>query len=373
VYYSPPALPRPSASHGAFATFVGFFNPASQENLCLLKAFIAAPLFFVHGIPRPSWIIDSEDGPGTGKTTLAEVVSQLYGSAPIQCQKYELRQDMTDLVKRLVSSEGRQARMFLIDNVTGEFRSEELSGLITRTDITGRAPYGHGEETRPNNLTYVITANTATIDNDLSVRSFHLFLRKAETSAAWKDQLLTFVNEHRHQIFADIIDILSKHVPFAFDDGTVIAPTTRFPEFETKILQPFCGDIDGYSAVTKALADRRSDANIEEEQARQIEETLRYELVEIGINPDEEAVFLRTAVVEDWIQKAFSSRQSNPVQLIRNLSKSGLLHNIDPKIKRWPHHGTSRRSGIMWQPSPELKATRIVLKHGRDITVRLEA
>lgn len=359
VYYAHPPLPAPTDGHDAFNRLLDFFSPANPEYRVLLGAMFCAPLYFKPGIPRPMWIIDSEDGAGTGKTTIAEMLAQLYGNPPIQAQKQDLYRGMDDLVKRLVSSGGRRARVFLLDNVTGAFRSEELAGLVTRSTITGKAPYGRGEESRPNNLTYVITANSASVDNDLAVRSFFVFVRRSDVSATWKSALLDYVTQHRLAIFADMLDILSR-------GETNIKPQTRFPEFETAILRPLCIDADEYSRVVALMRERQAEANTEEELGKQIEETIIEGLQRMEVDqPEDSSVFIHSAIAEEWLEEIMPRgiTRSAIVQTVRNLAKNGLCRSVDPSVRRYPHHGKDRRSGILWKPNPERKAIMAIAGH----------
>ena len=138
-----------------------FFNPANEASRVLLRALFAAPIYYRYGVRRPCWILDSEAGPGVGKTTIAELLGTLYCCSPIKTSKQELKFDHKELLKRVVSSEGRSSRILLVDNVTGVFDDAHFADMVTGFGISGKAPYGRGEETRPNNLTYIITSNSA--------------------------------------------------------------------------------------------------------------------------------------------------------------------------------------------------------------------
>lgn len=363
VYYAHKPLPQASETHEYFNQFIDFFNPSSSANRTALKAFVMAPLFYIPGIPRPLWIIDSER-PGSGKTMLANFVSQLYGKPPVEVKKKDFSRDMQEITKRLVSPEGRLSRMLLVDNVSGVFSSDELSGLITMPYVTGKPPYGHGEESRPNNLTYVITANDATIDNDLAIRAYFIELSTVNYSSTWNRSVQEFLSKHRYNVFADMLDILNKHDSSRFD----VQPCTRCPEFEIDVLQAVCADLDEYTAALEAIAAGRQSANIEEEYGKEIEECFRYELQELGINPDAASVWVRSTVVNEWVQKTFPERRGNAMQFIRNLSKTVHTTRISCRWTSFPHHGSERRRGVLWlNESASEIVENIVVKHGRKI------
>lgn len=343
VYYSHGPLPAPSPDRADLEKLIGFFNPVSEADRCILRSLVCTPIFYEPGVGRPMFVIDAER-PGSGKTSLACLVAELYGHAPVEVKTRDFARDMQEVTKRLVSTSGRQARVLLIDNVTGVFRSEELSALITMPSITGRPSYGHGEESRPNNLTYVITANNATIDNDLSIRSCFIQLKTpAAYSPRWNRSVRAHIAERRLHIFADIIDLLGTHHPFA---ATVAA--TRYPEWEEGILQPCCGSDDAYGDTIKHLANLRADANIDEENGGAVEEALRHHISALGIHPDEKTVFIRSAVVDRWLHTVLPDCRGGAGQMVRNLAREGHLPRVHPSLRIWPHHGQDRRRGIMW-------------------------
>jgi len=344
VYYAHSRLPAPCPEHSRFNKLISYFSPASAADQALLKAFMIAPLWYIYGIPKPSWIIDSEDGAGTGKSTLAEVAGFLYCGEPIRTNKQELKMGVQELIKRIVSSHGRQQRILLIDNVTGQFSCPELADLITAQSVSGRAPYGHGEETRPNNLVFVITSNTANVDNDIADRSYFINLRRPPRSESWKPEVLRYVEENRFEIVADIISILESGAPFQ------ATPSTRFPEFETSILQAICSEEAEYEMIIDHLKTCKAETSVEEEHAQIIIDTIKGKVIELGLNPSKETLFIWTPVIDKWLAESLDKRSYSGtlIQYIRNLSKMQHIKDVDSRVKRYPHNGENRRSGIMW-------------------------
>jgi hypothetical protein len=337
VYYAHPPLPDPSPDHRYLAEFAAHFQPATDADATLLRAFIAAPLWYRDRIPRPLWIIDSEHGQGTGKSTLVEMIGSLYG--PIfSVSPKELAYDPGKVYKRLVTAEGRAHRMFLLDNVTGEFKSPELAYLITASSINALAPYGRNEERRPNDLTYAITSNSANVDSDLAKRSWLIHIARGGWNASWKSGLLTYMDKYKWHIMADLVDVMQSHVQLEVEPGT------RFPEFECEVLQAMAGDVDSYTAALETIARRSAEVNVDEELARTIEDTLRSSIAEISNqDPDDMCAFIRGDAL-----KAFFPDTKAINQVVRNLAKVGLLQVIDPRIMAYPHNGPNKRRGVMW-------------------------
>ena len=277
VYYTHPALPSPSKNNAVFWRFVDFFNPVDEINRSLLTAFIMAPIFYKPMAARPLWIIDSPNGQGSGKSAIPEMVAFLYGEdwdegRPIDVSLYDLEKNYQEIVKRIISTKGRNARILRLDNVTGTLRSANLAMLVTAGSITGRATYGRGEENRPNNLTYVVTINGATVDTDIASRSYYIMVAKPKMTPKWGDAVQDYIKENRLQIFADILDIIRNHQPFA------APPVTRVPQFEVTILQAACQTEEQYLKVMQFLTNKKEETNQDEELARRIEEEITQKL-----------------------------------------------------------------------------------------------
>jgi hypothetical protein len=342
-----------------FWELVDRFNPVSSADRCLIAAMFCAPIYFEPGIPRPMWIIDSEQSQ-SGKTTLASMVARLYAHPPIEIKTKDLTRDTQEITKRFISSEGRQARIAFIDNVVGTFHSQELAAFVTLPHISGRASYGKGEESRPNNLTWILTANNATLDNDLAIRSFVLRVdRLAGYNPKWLGETIDYIERYRMGIFADILQMLENHHPFS------LPPVSRFPEFETKILQPCCRTENGYEEVMRALITARSDANIDDDIGKQVEDCIRQHFGDNQINPDTDTVFIHTAVIERWVEgiRGIHGGASN---YIRSLAREGHAPNIHPKVQIWPNNGANRRRGVLWWHGEKGKAVDWIVKSNGD-------
>ena len=359
VFYASGELPKPSEGHKAFWNFVDFFSPVDDVNRSLVAAFIMSPIFYIPRVDKPMWIIDSPDGQGSGKSTIPVMTARLYGNEGvggeiIDVSLYDLERNYTEVVKRIISTEGRNAKIFRLDNVYGNLRSANLARLVTSTSISGRASYGRGEESRPNNLTYVVTVNSATVDTDIASRAFYIMVKKPKITINWRENILAYIEQNRKAIFSDIIDMIASHTPFGID------PATRTPEFEARVLQAACETPEQYQRVIEFLTEKKEETNTDEETARRIEEEVCQHLMEVkpllgtpNINPKTDKIFIRSQVVESWFRgKPWIDK--NPVGLIRNLAQTAMLPQVDNKVYRWPHHASEkirRASGIMWNPN----------------------
>lgn len=356
VFYCHPELPKPSENHEIFYNFLNFFNPDGEINKCLLTAFVMAPIFYRPMVNRPMWIIDSPNGQGSGKSKLPEMVALLYGKdethgEPIDVSMDELAYNYSEIIKRIISTKGRNARILRIDNVEGVLRSAKLATLVTTGSITGRASYGRDEESRPNNLTYVVTVNGATVDTDIASRSYYIMVKKPQMNPRWEDDVIAYIARHRMQIFADIIDIISKHQPYD------IQPFTRTPKFETMVLQPACGSPERYQQVIEYILGKKDETNTDEDLAKRIEEEIEVQLATVkpiigapNLNAKTDKIFIRADVLDEWLNgKSWISKY--PTSVIRNMAKTGMMPQVSPSVTKFPHNQNGkikRRTGIMW-------------------------
>lgn len=366
VYYTHGALPPPDPKAERFLEFCQFFNPATDSDWHLLRAFVASPLYYRRGAGRPMWVIDATGGQGCGKTTMVEMVTLLYGGddpvcgEPAWIDAAQLNNESTldRNVRRLLSASGRKKRVALLDNVTGYFRCPPLATLITQSSLTGLAPYGHGEETRPNDLTWVLTSNSATLDRDLSDRSQIIKLARPENpKPRWAFLLIDFIKTHRLQIISDIIGILDAGPKFDF------VPETRFREWERDILVPILGDRDTWVAVTKANQQRQRDADGDIEDAATIKITVRHKLANLGINPETEVVWIQNRVLAEWIPEAIpgfgGKTQRGCTAHIKNMVKVGVLPDLTMPFDIWPHNGENRQRGFMFNEPLRTNTTKV--------------
>ena len=89
-------------------------------------------------------------------------------------------------------------------------KGANLADFITAEKITGMAPYGHGEESRPNDLTWVATMNGGNVDTDMATRTYKLKIRKPTTYAPrWEQETRALIAANGPQILADIAHMMA--------------------------------------------------------------------------------------------------------------------------------------------------------------------
>lgn len=345
VYYAYTSTPKPTQNHDAFNGLLDFFAPANEESRILLRTFFAAPLYFRYGIQRPCWVVDSRDGPGVGKTTLVELLANLYVCSPIKTTQRDFSQNYAELKGNIVSDGGRSTRILLVDNVSGDFKEANFAECVTCFDFNERPKYGRSPERRPNDLTCCITANNAQLSDEIASRSFMLLMRRPDKSvASWKSQVLDYIARRRWEIFGDMIAILSNGRPFD------VAAQTRVPEFEREVVMPMSGTREAYDRAIAGVLAQRDDSNADMDIARQAEEAIRINLGRINLDADRTVAFLRTEVIKEWCGDIGLT-----VQKVRELVATRLLDCVsnDRRNMLYPRgHGMRARipprRGLMW-------------------------
>ena len=350
---------KPTPGHAAFNGFCEFFSPATEADALLLRCFVVAPLYYGQGVPRPCWIIDSVDAFAVGKTTLVYRVADLFKDSPISIDLSKTNFDEEKIMMRLISPTGRNSRIFLLDNLRGKLSSSFFASLVTAPMLSGRPPYGRGEETRPNDLTYVITSNSPNFDTDIATRAFILRLKSHPKTKDWERAVKEYTEKNRFAIFADMIDLMRGGAAPAS-----MMPSTRFPVFEREVMWPICGGEEGYRKAISSIVQMRDEANVDNENCIRVGEIVRENIARLfeGQDPDMLCVFLRNEVVNLWL------RQLNlTVQDVRNLIATKQIKCFSRKVRRYPRSCKSAPlSGILFigakvRPTPIVPVYRLRL------------
>ena len=362
VFYTHTALPKPSRGARYFNEFCRFFTPATEVDSQMIRAFVASPLYYNPSISRPLWVIDSIHGQGTGKTKLVEMVAKLYGGMDLESGEVikvfpkQLKGEGSERIfRRVLSTAGRKKRIFLLDNVEGRFKSPELADLVTASSISGLAPYGKTEETRPNDLTYVITANTATLDRDLVSRSFFINVAKPGYYPEWEERVLAYIHAHQLQIIADMISLLEAGSQFEFK------PITRFANWEKSVLAPMVGSLENFNDIWKSNEDRKEASDSDREEAEQVREYYKEAMRALGLDPDTACIFIHSQLAAFWLSEILPQyKNRSSMYRIRNFAKTGMIPELSDRWKAYPHNSADRKRGIIWNYEYQKNGVNIV-------------
>lgn len=375
VFYTYGVLPPPDITHSSFWRLVSMFNPCNDAHRTILAAFLCAPLFYEPTADRPLWVIDTEDQQGSGKTSLVKLCAILYGSEYISIDIGQLDRDIQQIRRRLVSSDARRKRVVVFDNITKNLSSPNLASLITEGYITGLAPYGRSEETRPNDLTYVVTVNNANLSDDIASRAYTVRLKKPrEVRATWYHEVSTFIIENRLQILSDMIHM--------FDNNLLASSSvrhSRFGRFDSKVLSAVCRSEAEYIAVDAALRKETDESNTDADHGVEFLELFRERMractpqelqtkivlrnatqteIDSVVDPTK-AIFITSADVDWMLSHSDGELQKWKSRQILGLIKNRHVAGFDPSVNRintvyscldgTPLH---RYRGFLYRPDP---------------------
>ena len=261
-------LPKADPNAEAFWKLIGFMCPATDNDRLLMAAAFIAPLYYSLTASRPAWCIDTVDAQGSGKSTVVKLCARLYGCAPIDVDFATLKRDETAFKKRVVSSEGRQSRIALIDNITGDsVASASLAKFITAASISERAAYGRGESSRENDLTWFLTMNGASFDADMASRCYTLKIRKPiDPDPFWEEEVFRHIDKNRLQILADMGAMLDR-VNARSRSEVWVRRDSRFARFDSLVLAAVCRDRDEFDALDGYLSATATETNVDQSAA----------------------------------------------------------------------------------------------------------
>ena len=261
-------LPRPNADGAAFWRLIDFMCPASENDRLLMAAAFMSPLYYSNVASRPSWCVDTVDAQGSGKSTVVKLIARLYDCAPLDIDLATFQRDEDRVKRRVLSASGRQSRIGLIDNVSGEaVKSSTLAKFITMAEFSGMAPYGHGEETRANDVTWYFTVNGGSFDTDLSVRTYTLKIRKPDKPEPfWEEEVFGYIDANRPQIVADMIQMLER-VAARPRDQAWVRRASRFARFDATVLSAVCKSREEFDALDRYLSATAEETNVDKQAA----------------------------------------------------------------------------------------------------------
>ena len=299
-YYLHPDLPTGDGS--AINALIDRFSPASEVDRNLILAFFLTLVWGGDTGQRPAFLFTTDGGSrvgcGTGKSTIAQIGSELVG-------KYVSlfnNEDIGVLLTRLLSPTGMEARVALIDNVKSlRFSWSELESLITSSVISGRQMYV-GEGRRPNTLTWVITLNGASLSRDMAQRCVIVKVKTPKYTGNWLKDTRNLINTRRWEIIGDLVSILRRPSP-------ELIVKSRWGSWEADVLS--C--VGDYEACQDTISDRAADVDDDREEMEAIREGFRQKLLasnkQGGLGPDEAHVFIPSELAADVINEITGERR----------------------------------------------------------------
>ena len=309
---------------------LGEYSPATTIDTELIASLFATPLCDVPDGRRPAYLIDSDDGRGSGKTTLATHVAALYGGG----FNVAYGEDIDRLKARFLTPAALTKRIAIIDNVkTLDFSNQAIESLITDSEISGRRN-NHGEATRPNNLTWIFTLNSASLSTDVAQRAIIIKLSRPSYDADWEERVQNLIQDNRERIFGDLIAMLRR-------EPKPIKHKLRWSAWVHAVL----AKCDDPAACVERIIERQSAADVEVEGCALVEDYFAGRLQSLGFDPERCDVFIPNPIAAAWYNAATGER-AKTVGIGRRLhqwEKEGKLTCFSPA--RSPYGGTR---GYRW-------------------------
>jgi hypothetical protein len=292
IYYMHRDLPPPAK---LLEKLIDFFQPATALDQQLIRAMILT--LFWGGSPgsRPAFLVtgpdqDPEQGRGVGKSQLCQIIAEELAGGFVDVAPTDA---IADVKTRLLSTEDGRKRVVRLDNVkTHKFSWADLEGLITSSEISGRALYV-GEGRRPNTLVWMITLNGATLSKDMAQRCVIIKLGRPTIRASWEEEVKGFIRANLWGLLADIRQLLEM-------SSSVTQAETRWAAWERDVL----GKVKDWRELQPEIRARQQSVEDDDDERSHIIEFFSQQLEERSHFPDEEMVFIPALVAAEWVSEA---------------------------------------------------------------------
>lgn len=253
AFYVPCDLPPPTGE--TFAELAENFNAASDLDMELLILAAITPAWGGGPGRRPAFVLVSEER-GSGKTDTANFIAELWGGAVF----VDENEDWEGVRKRLLCDESLAQRVLIIDNIRGRMARSGLESAVTAKRIDGWRPY-YGQASRPNRLTWMLTANAPELSTDLAERAVVIKVGRPKYASGWEEWSDRFMRERRPQFIADCLARINA------GPVTETVPTARWREWTNAVLRT--------SARAPELAEQIMTSRAEVDQDLEIAENVR--------------------------------------------------------------------------------------------------
>jgi hypothetical protein len=199
-----------------------FAGPAHKS--AWLAAVLTPLSRFMHDGNVPLVIIQA-NAPGSGKTTLAQLVSMITTGSTVSvmsCEKDEPNR------KELLSKLRTSPSVAVIDNIVGRFGGANMNALITSRAFEDRALGYLKTLSAPNDTAWFATGNRIVLAPDLARRCLHIRLKSLvekphERTGFRYPNLMQHVREHRGELLSAALTILKAYAVTGFPDRRIEA------------------------------------------------------------------------------------------------------------------------------------------------------
>lgn len=260
TFYVPCELPTPAGKR--LAEFLAMLNPDTEDDRWLMLACLLTMLWGGPHGGRPMFVFDSRHGRGSGKTATAEALAAVVGGA----FRIEPDDDWETVKKRLMSDRAMAQRAVLIDNVKKKLGGPQIEGMVTASTIDGWRPY-HGNFSRPNDLTWLVTQNAARGTQDVATRAVIIHVGAPKHGDSFVAKVAQFIESYRAELIADLLALLAGP-----PKGSVSpANRDRFQAWQDGPLSR----CDGPDRLAGLIIARRGDLDSDSEEAEEVASAIR--------------------------------------------------------------------------------------------------
>jgi hypothetical protein len=317
IYYIPCTLVPARQEGGPLDQLVERFNPETPLDQALLLAALMTPGWGGPPGARPVFLFTSDHGRGVGKSCTASAFADIWGGAI----GIGANEDWDQIRKRLLGDDALSKRCTFMDNIKQRLTGGDIEGMITSNAIDGWKPY-HGQASRPNYLTWYMTANTPSLSRDLADRAVVIKMGKQKPGEDFLGWTRDHIARHRIEIVSALMDILKSPPACVIEHRN----RDRWGAWQLGVLSRFPNGNELAAMIIARRAGVDSDTDDAEDVAGAV-----VELVEKTYPDHEERrVFITRQQLYQWLTKKGLVGKDIGVRgcttWVRGMANSGPLH-----------------------------------------------
>lgn len=324
---------RPKGSGGeALGEFLDLMNAATEDDRKLLKACLLTTVAGLGAGQRPAFVFLAKKQ-GSGKTKTAETIAAITGGTI----GVPPGQNDQRTISSFFSDDAMNKRVALIDNVKEDLDSPVIESLVTGQSIQGHKLY-FGHASRPNYMTWIITANRPKVSQDLATRSVCVRLGPPVRGFGFEEKMRALLESRRLEILGDCMDILEKGAVHPLSPKNRI----RFYDWEEMVLRR----IEGCDRLAAMVKERQATVNADADCSEEIRE----EIVKVLRKCDEGFEWRRTYIPWGVLCLCLDRAMRND----RKVTKRGAGKVLRPLLGQGPLRNLDESSsnklgkGLVW-------------------------